>query len=588
MSEKSERDGRIAVASSVERSAMQLTRRQFAQSVAGTALAAASWPVLARGGASQTTYQVGMKSRPPAKTMYVFRLEDLPYNVRDLRLTLPCLQGLANRVQPQLFLIQDRYDELWLQWLQERGDIKEVRPLDIAELFDRFLGFASCMFVTDPDIPASVNVATMLAAVHDGVVATPEMSVMFKLPKGAYPDSFKTGADLRVMHWRKDVEAYRWALDQIGPQLTRRAVCILDPETHPVRDYLVQFKVPIVWISNPNSHAGRSNESFFEERDFARDLFMQWPANIPCMGWPLDVAGIGEWEGVRLASQCAKFMVCSGNDGYSPTVGNLSVHSGTTAELRQPAPPPLVPLQQDKVYYSFTRSDGDGLNFQRHYYRKLFDDPQHGRVPVGWQMGANAIDFQPSILDYYYKHAQPTDCFLNALTGVGYIHEDCYADNYPPEQREKIWKEYLSISTQYRRLIDASVLTTFAEMEPQRLARFAGMEGVGSVFANYGTTSITTLENEVTVVAGKPVFRAIGGPVTDYTFTASGRRQAEAGILAEVRRFTPGKRPAFLHVFLANWLSHMEMAENIARELGSNFIPVRPDQLALLYKQSRG
>ena len=565
---------------------MQLTRRDFARGVAGVALAAAvaPWPGFA-GGAVPARYQIGMKSRPPAKTLYVFRLEDLPYNVRDLRLTLPCLQGLVNRQQPQLFLIQDRYDELWLQWLQERGDIQEIRPLDIAELFDRFLGFASCMFVTDPAIPASVNVATMLAAVHGGVVATPEMSVMFKLPKGAYPDSFKTGADLRVMHWRKDVEAYRWAFDQLGNQLSKGAVCILDPETYAVRDYLVEFKIPIVWISNPNA-TPRAHESFFDERDCARELFMQWPPNIPCLGWPLDVAGIGEWEGVRLASQCGKFMVCSGNDGYSPTVGNLSVHSGTTAELRQPASPPLPPLQRDKVYYCFTRSDGDGLNFQRHYYRKLFDDPQHGRVPLGWQIGANAIDFQPSILDYYYKHARPNDCFINALTGVGYIHEDCYADNYPAEQREQIWKEYLRISTQYRRQIDASALATFAEMEPQRLARFAGIEGIESVFANYGTTSLTKLDNEVTMVGGKPVFRAIGGPVTDYTFTARGRRQAEAGMIEEIKRFTPGSRPAFLHVFLANWLSHMEMVENIARELGPGFIPVRPDQLAALYRQT--
>lgn len=552
------------------------------------ALAAAGSSVFAPAiSAPSTAWQVGMKSKPPAERLYVFRLEDLPFNVRDLRLTLHCLQGLVNRVQPQLYLIQDRYDEQWLEWLQQRGDIRELRYLDIAELFDRFQGFASCMFVTDPAIPASINVATMLAGVHDGLVATAEMSDMFRLPKGAYPDSFKTGMDLRVMHWRKDIDAYRWAFERLGEQLTRRAVSILDPASAAIRDYFVEFKVPILWISNPN-RPQEAHESFEEERDFVRDVFMKWPPNIPCMGWPLDGLGIGEWEGVRLASQCAKFEVCSGNDGYSPTVSNLSVHSGTQAVLRQKPAPAVPPLQSDKIYISFMRSDGDGLNFQRHYYRKLFDDPAHGQVPVGWQIGATAADFNPAIVDYYYQHAKPGDAFVNALTGVGYIHEDCYADNYPPAQREQIWRDYLQLSAAYRAKIDASVMVTFAEMRPELLARFADIPGIDGIFANYGTTSITTLDNEVTLVKGKPVFRAVSGRVGELTFTSLGKHRATTAMIDEVREFTPRKRPGFMHVFLANWLSNMDMAENIASGLGSDYVPVRPDHLIALYKQARG
>lgn len=74
-----------------------------------------------------------------------------------------------------------------------------------------------------------------------------------------------------------------------------------------------------------------------EELDFAREILMKWPTNIPCMGWPGNGTGrefgIGEWDGVRLASECGKFELCSAYDGYSPTVSNLSVHSGTTAQL---------------------------------------------------------------------------------------------------------------------------------------------------------------------------------------------------------------------------------------------------------------
>jgi len=37
-------------------------------------------------------------------------------------------QGLVNRQAPRLFLVQDRYDELWLEWLVERGNVQRGSP----------------------------------------------------------------------------------------------------------------------------------------------------------------------------------------------------------------------------------------------------------------------------------------------------------------------------------------------------------------------------------------------------------------------------------------------------------------------------
>jgi hypothetical protein len=35
----------------------------------------------------------------------------------------------------------------------------------------------------------------------------------------------------------------------------------------------------------------------------------------------------------------------------------------------------------------------------------------------------------------------------------------------------------------------------------------------------------------------------------------------------EIKRWTQNHRPGFFHIFLANWLTHLEMVENIARGL---------------------
>lgn len=542
--------------------------------------ACAASPGLVRGQAPQAGGQhVCPKSSPPARTMYAFRASDLTSFSSDLRLTVSCLQGLANRHQPQLYLIHDRYDELWLDWLRERGDVDRVEWLEIGQVFERFLPLAGRMFIVDPSVPASVNVATMLASVRDGIVVTPGTADQFPLPAGAIPDSSRNGLDLRTLGWKKDVDAYRWAFGALVSDLSRRAVALLAPQETALRDYLVEFRIPILWINGENEN---------EEIRFAREILMKWPPNIPCLGWMTSgnkEGGIPETPGMRILSACAKFSTCTAFDAYSPTVGNLSVHSGTAARLHQPEPP-RVRLQRDKVYIAFIRSDGDGWNFHRHYYRKLFDDPKHGVIPIGWQLSPTAVDGHPDIIDYYYRHAQPGDCFVNALTGLGYIHEDDYAADYPPAERDRIWSEYVALSAAYRARLDTTVLTTYSEMQPERLASLARSPGAAAIFANYGRSRVTTLDNLSSTIGGVPVFRAMNRPPGSFTFTPAARREAEYFEITEIRRWTPPQRPAFVYAFLANWFTTMDMGDNLLRGLGPEYIPVRPDQLGALYRES--
>jgi hypothetical protein len=565
-----------------------LNRREFMQT-STAAMGGLLLPGMPQDPRREDDLHICPRSGPPARTLLAYRLGDLTSFNWDMRLTLSCLQGIVNRSQPRLYLIHDRYDELWLDWLRERGDVDKVEWLEVGEVFERFLPLVPRMFLTDPSVPASINVATMLASVYDGLVATPRISQQFKIDTFTDPQAPGKGLDLRALEWKKDVDAYRWAFQKLDSHLSHQAVTVLGPQEVALRDYLVEFKLPIFWISAAGDVAKNPKASSEEEIDFAREIMMKWPPNIPCFGWPNSgdkEAGIGEDLGIKLISECAKFTPCTAFDAYSPTVGNLSVHSGTTAKLRQSVPP--VTLQRDKVYFCFIRSDGDGWNFQRHYYRKLFDDPKHGTVPVGWQLGSTAFDGQPDILDYYYKHARPGDCFVNALTGVGYIHEASYAEGYPPEQRAAIWREYLQLSAKYRQKIDASVISTYQEMTPERLVSIASMPGIKGVFSNYGRTDKTTFDNLASLVNGVPVFRAINRPPFVLTYAPAARRDAEKFMINEITTWTPPQRPAFLFVFLANWLTNMEMAENIVKALGPNYVAVRPDQLAMLYRQFKG
>ena len=238
---------------------------------------------------------------------------------------------------------------------------------------------------------------------------------------------------------------------------------ITTPAQFELRDYFVEFKIPLVWVSHPKDAERSPAASAAEEEKFAREVFQGLPPNIPCLGWWDHGLGgeegcgeNGPYSGVDLASQYAKFEICSALDGYGRGVGNLSVHSGTSATFRQKtiAPPPLA----NKVYYAFTRTDGDGPNFWRQVYRDLWDQPDHGKVPVGWQLGPTAYDLIPDILDYFYKHATPNDVFVNALTGIGYIREADYAEMFPTSEQEVVWNQYLDLSRRYFKLLGSLAL----------------------------------------------------------------------------------------------------------------------------------
>lgn len=97
------------------------------------------------------------KLRPLARSLAAMRLEELTSHNWDMRLTLICLEGILNRSQSRLYLVQDRYAELWLDWLRERADIDRIEWLEVGQVFERFLPEVRQMFVTDPGISSSIT-----------------------------------------------------------------------------------------------------------------------------------------------------------------------------------------------------------------------------------------------------------------------------------------------------------------------------------------------------------------------------------------------------------------------------------------------
>ncbi len=281
-------------------------------------------------------------SAPPARDLVVC---DLRQERPDLRLLIYSLQGLVNRTQPRLYCLSGATDPFWLAWMQERGWIESTETvMQPQELIHRFRDSFQGLIITDPSVPATKNVATMIASIKDGLVASPRLARELALP---------VLDDLRG-RWQTSAQSYRWAFENLWPDLSHHVIACSWPEHLALRDYLVQHKVFIFWISGPLDGA-RKYASPQAEVELMEELLAKIPVNIPVMSYPWagkDV-GIGEGPGVSLFAEFAKYLV------GSIDCANLSVHSGISiSELRQAPTPAAPPLQDDAVYISFIHSSG--------------------------------------------------------------------------------------------------------------------------------------------------------------------------------------------------------------------------------------
>jgi hypothetical protein len=149
----------------------------------------------------------------------------------------------------------------------------------------------------------------MLCGVEDAVAASPRLAKDLNLP---------VIADLRD-RWRTNAEAYEWAFKNLygsgdegrgtsKPKLNHHVIACAYPDHIGMRDYFVQHRIFIFWISGPVDGARRGGDPNAEVR-LMEKLFAQMPVNIPVMSYPWagqDV-GIGEGPGVTLFSEFGKF-----------------------------------------------------------------------------------------------------------------------------------------------------------------------------------------------------------------------------------------------------------------------------------------
>lgn len=525
---------------------------------------------------------------PPADTLDVIDLrgKDLHTNI-----AAATFQGVVNSAtRSRVFLVTSEYDRRWLERLRDAGKIRHARVwATIKELFVQHRERIDTSIVFDPQLPASVNVATTMAGPERAVVLAPELQDELGLGKPVI--------DLRG-RWKTNVEAQAWAWETYRDRLSSKMLACYAPTAcmGNIRDFIVRNRIFTFWITGKAKADGKVSD-FEKEKAFAETILAETPPNIPVIGfWYAGVdEGISEYNGVGLGGLYGKFTVVFdwGNNAsvYSGIPVDLGALAASHARRVSRKPPKLDPA---KVYLTYNLVEsGDAPHYWLQRQSDVWLDENRGRVPINWSLGPTTGELLPLVLEWYYENATPQDYFFLSISGAGYCHpyRDFMTEVADPESA---WRAYLELTHRYMRLFSMETLglytdawKTFRRSEydqvterflsanPELISLQLGMgrdEGPDAALGNYRQGVSDTLVSHIQT-------RWETGDIYGES-----KEHHIQWLVEEIRRNTPDTRPAFMQTMAYSWVHDPTTLLAVTQRLGEEYVPLTVPQFVALYR----
>jgi hypothetical protein len=526
----------------------------------------------------------------PASSLYVADLRPLG---KDERVLLLSLQGIVNRTQPRIFVLQNDNDPFWLKQLQSQGYTKDPMVVsDPLSLVTTFRNSIKGAVVADPKVYVSPLIAVDVAAVSDVVVATPDLAKRLGLP---------IVEDLRGK-FADNAAALRYARTELMPKMNPCMGVSLYPDIldSGTIDYAIAARGITFWVTGSDAQS-LPGANLIAEQTEVELMLKKMPVNTPIFGywWAAGNQGLGEENGVTVASEYGK-VTCA-----SDFTANFSVYSGYRIDsLKQKTKAPCPALDRSKVYVAFTMSDGDNLHAWRDSFYPSFEDPLHGQFPMGWGMAPSLIDCAPPIARWYYEHATSTDEFFCDVSGIGYIYPAHWAARL--DDREGATKSFYGWTKKYMDRMDLHSIRQYelGGMHEEDIQRAVKELSIGFVLPDYKNSREAYEQLTYRTPSGQAVFRAstqgvgAGHPVVlrqggdvevctmaDQIKARVGDDWWNNGPLFRAIGMGPS-RPRFLNAFLYNWETHLSDVKQTIDTLGTDYVIVTPSQLNELYNQA--
>ncbi|RCW47978.1 GxGYxYP domain-containing protein [Paenibacillus prosopidis] len=617
----------------------------------------------------------------------------------DIKLLLATLQGIVNRAEPRIYLLENQ-EEGKLTWL---NDLKVPYNLyeDYWDIVKKYKKEVKGIIVYDPKVADSVNVATTLAGLEDAVVASPALAAQLK----ASPFNLKVLEDLQGK-FKDRLDAYTWQYENLWKKTTNRMLIGLSPDTsikmppglpesfktiaeeltqerdgnnkktyeldlsgflgkesvylrfddafpqdgwgpavHEVtvkadgqtiaqfipgtpeeeaflydrqssqvssgqgghrfadngRYFVYKFTPPagtkqltasvFMWnqykvsAGNIQPLSSEQKEPYGYLRDYAvankamvfwldsnvpeqKALFEKILSDVkpgtPYLGWfSNDVEG--EFSSVEITSNHSVYVLAA--DWFS----NLTVFSGTKAKPVE-AKTPEAPKLENKIYVTYTFSEGDNFQYNQHRMRILWDDPARGKVPINWTSSPLLYDGAPAMLNYYQETATENDLIIAGPSGAGYFYPEAWPD--------ATFSDFLKQSYKYLKKTGMTIPYVLNRVNSENVPL---SESKAAAYENdYKASGLfLSWENHhgVEIVNGSLPLSTIQGIST---------AQDGKNVLDEVKANWDGKSPLFVSLGLLAWSMTPSDVVAVTESLGPEYQAVRADHYFSLIREAHG
>ncbi|MDO8587503.1 MAG: GxGYxYP family putative glycoside hydrolase [Armatimonadota bacterium] len=534
------------------------------------------------------------RSNEPKGRLTVLRV--CPDSV-EMIIALAALQGIVNRDEPKLYLGLDKT----LAWLEYHGGKITIKvELDEFRIFEKFKDHVKGIVVYDTSLDALTNIAITYAGVEDLIPAEPELAETLSKRFG-----WKIVHDLRG-RWQTRLDAYQWAYDNLFPRCTKHALMhynhnyrtlegdksIMEPQAQKLGygvDYLVEFRI-FTWHIATDPVPG--------EMDLAIKIMESVPFYTPVFGRTSINASYPEPYFVCFAAKYANLHIPF-------STGNVSVLSGARIPdkaLKQKKLP-VRDLGPDKIYIAFMSSEHDNMEHvigggppwhrlgmeTDDPYRIWWSDPWRGKVPVGWALGPLLSEMAPTTFAHFAATKTDNDYLMASLTGLCLTSLPDYGAAYPKDQ-EDLLAGYAKLTAGYMKRFGWTMINPWSP--PGNLRTFIkNIPGLEGLLEGYCMRQGMTYDKASYSLDGVPVFHTVTNGIsgTERSRPIGEENKRKAKEMAKwLTSLDIKEPPGFAHAFAIGWdfgPTNLKMAADL---LPPEYVIVRPDELAALFKRYKG
>ncbi|RYZ59543.1 MAG: hypothetical protein EOP07_03690 [Proteobacteria bacterium] len=458
------------------------------------------------------------------------------------------LKGLVNRQEPRLFSYEgDAFAEGAFTWLKS-FNISYTEVKDKWTLISKYKKEVKGLIVYDPDVPDSLNLATTVALSKRGLIASPALAEIL----GKEPYNLPIIESYRGKFANK-IEVYQYMFDKVWPNLSHRLVIGISPQgvLASLREYAVATGLATFYLDPMNEAESKLLNSFLGGMEKGAPYLGWWPS---------------EEEGIIRASEYGIMTIAS---DFS---SNLTFHSGMPRDFTIKKIP-TKPKLQNKIYVGFILSDGDNLQYIEHLMRKLWNNPDRGKVPMGWTLSPTTVDAMPGALGYYYKTATDADNLISGPSGLGYVYPNYW-------KNKDALKSFVQQTDVYNRKAGFKVITIWNTI-------------IGATGADSGklygeeATSLLGLTSQNTG-GGLTIFP---NQLPSMALACNYCTNAQA-MMDHIKNGSQGwsrNEPRFLMIQAQPWTDVTPSTFlKVKESLGADYEVVRPDHFFMLLRESKG